>query len=372
MEEIVVRAKPAKLLTEVARRDIRAVTDPAPQGDVFERLLKKETSEFQKLLRQDVTPRDEVMEEVVTKAKRIPKPTYLTRLLGPLSAATSVAELGAMISDQISQTRLDEAGREATATDFPGPDTAVRTIQPERIPEIVVKAKRVSQRAARPKFNFPTARVLSGVGTFAELMAIPSKIGEPRPLDLSEIQATAPDLSKIRVESSALPDALQATLPETSPTRKTKTQAQKAPPTVTLPTLFSWPVTAIRNKLKTKTQMQKSPPNNVLPVVFRDPIVKTAPMPIPNPLLDNAPPDKFRPTRLTRSQPRVVPFRVPRTQTARAGFCPPCPKKTKTVKKRRECWKKLVREFADPRRDKVYKWERIDCKTGRPIKKRNR
>lgn len=337
-EEITVRAKRLKKRGASITRAPRVETG----GDLFERLLRKEPSDFQRLMKGPVTPKPEVIEEVVATAKRLPKPTVLTRLLGPLSAATSVAEIGAMIADQISQQKLDEAGEIATREVKAKPDTPVKTIKqpkPEVIDEIIVTAPRA---AVRPKFNFPTARVAQGVKSFGELLQMPSTLGQPRPDVKPETTIKAPDLSLLRVTSAAVPVALLATM--------TAVKSSFAP--------------------KTKTKAQREKIIKQLPTVFSDPQTFRAPMPAPNPLADMASPPRTRYTALTDVQPRMVEFRVPATQTQRAAFCPPCPKKTETKKKRRQCWKKLVREFADPRKDKVYKWERIDCRTGRPFKRK--
>ena len=303
---------------------------PVTGEEFFQSLLDKPVSkkpppsEFEKLLEKPVRPR----EEIVAKAKRPPPPSRLpfalrsfslSRLLGPLSAATSVADIGARIVDQISQMRLDEVGAIATLTDEPPPDTPLQTIPEEEIEEIVAVAKRRPQRPPPP---LPPIRGYRDVETFSDLMARPYI-----PID--------------------------ARVPETPP-------AEIAPPT--LP----------KQKPKTKPKLQPPPPGQVLPgPIFGSSVTMLGPMPSPNPLGTGDPP-RFRPTGLTQPRERLVPFRVPSTQAQLSGICPPCPKGTTTRKKRRECWKKLVQERRNPADDKVYKWEQIDCDTGRSLRPRFR
>lgn len=63
----------------------------------------------------------------------------------------------------------------------------------------------------------------------------------------------------------------------------------------------------------------------------------------------------------TRLRPRVDNAR--RTQRG----CPPCKKDKKRKERRRECWKKLVKESWDPEQDESFNWVRINCFTGREL-----
>ena len=297
---------------------------PVTGEEFFQSLLDKPVSkkpppsEFEKLLEKPVRPR----EEIVVKAKRPParlpaalRGFSLARFLGPLSSATSVADIGARIVDQISQMRLDEVGAIATLTDEPPPDTPLQTIPDPPMTEIIVTAKRRPQRPPPP---IPPIRGYRNVETFSDLMARPYI-----PID--------------------------ARVPDTPP-------AEIAPPTLPL----------------AKSDSAQLPPGQVLPPIFGPSATMLGPMPSPNPLTGGMEPPRFRPTGLTEPRERLVPFRVPRTQAQLSGICPPCPKGTTTRKKRRECWKKLVQERRNPADDKVYKWEQIDCDTGRSLRPRFR
>lgn len=98
--------------------------------------------------------------EIVVKAKRIPKAiSGLLRFGGPV---TFVADIAGRMADQISRRRLDEAGEVATRTVRPGPDTKVRTIEPETIPEIFVTAKR--KPVERPRITRRDLRNFRNLG----------------------------------------------------------------------------------------------------------------------------------------------------------------------------------------------------------------
>jgi len=123
---------------------------------------------------------------------------------------------------------------------------------------------------------------------------------------------------------------------------------------------------------RTQTQFEIEPPNVPRPTRTTTPQLPTVPLPVTQPF----PGRSGGGMGLTRVGTRVLPSRQvrprprPQTQTLMQGYCPPAPKCTETEKRKKMrtvCWRKLVKEKRDPAKDKEYKWERIDCDTGRPI-----
>jgi len=255
-----------------------------------------------------------IIDEIIVKAKRIPKPPigFVRAFAGP---ALFAADVGARIVDQISRQRLDEIGRIATLTDPAKPDTPVATIQPEVIPEIVVTAK-------RPAPTRPPSRLL--------LPADSGFIGDPR------------------VRLGAGRPRLVSTVSVPKPTLPTK----KKPLISSLPAFPGEPLTLV-------------PPQST-----SRPAVTTRPQTIPRSRLlgigSGGTPTVI--PGLTGVGAGGVP--LPQTSPVRvaSGFCPPCPKaKKKKETKRRKCYKKLVEERRNKSSDKEFRWTRIDCDTGREL-----
>lgn len=168
---------------------------------------------------------------------------------------------------------------------------------------------------------------------------------KPKPQPIPEIVVTgkrpAPSIQWARIPWLSF--LFDMSLPFSAPKPKTQTEFKIDPPAVSKPT---------------STKAPASP--GILPW--------SQPAPFGGP--------EFPTGNLTRlKEPGLPSPRTqirPRTQTQaiRSGYCPPPPKCTKEKKPNRtECWRKLVKEHRRPELDKEYKWERIDCDTGRPIPK---
>jgi len=156
--------------------------------------------------------------EIKVIAKRLPKPVSMLPFGGPLIFG---ADILAQIADRISRGRLDDAGRVATRTVRPGPDTKVKTIQPEKIPEIIVKGKRPPVKSPRftrrdlkrfkdfraPRVDFPDQRPT----------AVPTSIGKPKTPSKKK-----PKLFDL-VSSNQQPRSVQLGIPRRVPGQPTTT-----------------------------------------------------------------------------------------------------------------------------------------------------
>ena len=164
--------------------------------------------------------------EIKVVAKRLPKPVSMLPFGGPLIFG---ADILAQIADRFSRMRLDEAGRVATRTVRPGPDTKVKTIQPEKIPEIIVKGKRPPVKSPRftrrdlkrfkdfraPRVDFPDQRPT----------AVPTSIVKPKTPSKKK-----PKLFDL-VSSNQQPRSVQLGIPRRRPGQ----------PTTTTPTTTGFP-----------------------------------------------------------------------------------------------------------------------------------
>lgn len=249
-----------------------------------------------------------IIDEIVVKAKRVKPPIGLVRAFaGP---ALFAADVSARIVDQISRQRLDEIGRIATLTDPPKPDTPVRTIKPETIPEIIVTAKR------------PTRRPISPLPGRIDISRDP--LGDPR---VGLVRPTIPAISPVKVPKPTIPG---------------KTKRPKSP-LLAFPDMGLTPV---------------SPPRSRPATIPRSRLLNIGGT--PNPAITPG---------LTGSNVAGVPSLQTAPVRVRANTCGPCPKpKRDKDKKRTKCYKKLVEERRTSSRDKVFKWTRIDCDTGRELR----
>jgi len=255
------------------------------------------------------------IEEIIVTGVKQPK--TFGRLLGPVGAgALLLGDIGAKLADQISQRKLDEAGRLATRTIPPKPDTPVATIQPEVIPEIVVTAK---QPRPRPAIGL-TGFVGGMLGLYSEpigKLPVGARVSEPaspriappkRPKKPTTIGVSADPLTRI-------PFDMVGSEPRFSRTRE--------------------PAPIPRSRLLgIGTGQPKSIPGI------------------------NA--------GLTGANVFALP--LPQTQT-RSAICAPCPRaKRKKRQRRTKCYRQLVKQGRYASRDKTSKWAQIDCDTGKTIK----
>lgn len=327
LEEIIVTASAAAVA--------KAQKASAVSSSQFQQLMTRGPTEFGRLLRK---PSLLPIDEIVVTAKRPAAKAILRGALGTVGGViTGAATVGAMMADQISQRKLDEAFRVLMREPVKPKDTPVRVKQEEPIPEIVVTGKR---RPTRPKFRFlPERQPLGDV--FSGLMARPAfDAPSVKPIDLKVDSPTLPEIFPDPIPTFDLRTQTQRRSERRSPRRSPRlilaTLAELVPETVARPlaTTFTQP----RTQPRTRTQPRRTRPD------VRSP--------------------------LTGFQPSMLTSPLPQTQPRMAGFCPPCPKKTRTVKKRNKCYKVLVKERRDPRRDKKHRWVEIDCDTGRELRKK--
>ncbi len=215
------------------------------------------------------------------------------------------ADIIGQITNVISQRRLDEVGYLATRTVKPKPDTPVKTISPEIIDEIVVTAKR--PRAKRPD-------ILRDFST--------------RDIDFFDSGAGFP---------SQKPTAVKFAVKSPKRIPKPKLPFDLDP--------FTFTRTNIRpgERGSPSAQPRTGPRSTLLNI-----------------------PKRTTPGDLTRFNPQVIglPITASSPQLA-GGSCGPCPKPKE--KKRKKCYKGLMKQGRFARNDKFTKWVEINCRTKREI-----
>lgn len=341
LEEIIVTASAAAVA--------KAQKAGAVANSQFQSLMTRGPTEFGRLLRKpSLLPlRGDLIEEIIVTAKKpaakAASRAFIRGLLGTAGGAiTGVATVGAMMAEEISQQKLDEAFAELMKEPVKPKDTPVRVKQDEPIPEIIVKAKRPRKR---PRFRFLPERQLIG-DVFTDVMSRPA-------FDTPTVQ----DI-EIKVDSPTLPEIF----PDPIPKFDLRTQTQRRSERRTSP----------RTRTRTQPRPRALPQTlaELLPDTSPNPLQTTFAQPKTKPKTKTQPKRKRPSTRtlLTGFQPGMLTSPLPQTAPQMAGFCPPCPKPTRTVKKRNKCYKTLVKEARDPRRDKKYRWIEIDCDTGRELR----
>lgn len=241
--------------------------------------------------------------EIVVTGRRIAP--IVGRVLGPV---VNIVDIVSQVATEFSIQRLDEAGRLATQTVESRRDSPVQTMQPEVLPEIVVKAQRIVPRTLTQTLDFSLPR------TTLPQVLLPKSFLFPSQTPTAEPKITVPK-PKLRQRS------------------ETKTQQLTQILTGTLPQIqfLTNPKNISRSRLlrigRTGTRTDQ---------LTRD---------------------------LTGVQTRVLSSpKLAQTQ------CPPCKQKRK--KNRTKCYKTLVKQKLNPANDKVYKLVQINCDTGREIYKR--
>lgn len=285
-----------------------------------------------------------VIEEIIATAPRQTVTTTASRLAG-FNLAGLGAWVGGMILAEglreVSQARLDEAGRLAVAPVPPKPDTPLRTIQPEVIPEVIVTAQRQYERPPMPQFfdrDFDPdpwflETVYPRVMPTTPTITTPVDIPAPQP-----VTAPAP-------APATMPQPL--TIPQFTPFAEPTVSPATRPATA--------PAPAIGPGLMPSLQ----------PFVSPAPAPGLAPGTVPGvtALPGLMPGTQVRPG--TSTQPRTGLF---------ASMCPtPAQVRAKCKKEknkpRRRCYRKLVKERRLPSMDEIYNWAEIDCDTGRELRK---
>ena len=251
--------------------------------------------------------------EIIVKGK-IPASRF-GRLLGPWGAGVVFfGDIGAKLADAISQRKLDEAGRRATATDPPkwvgeyiDPTTKVPVPLVAPIPEIVVTAKRPPpQRIPAPTEFMPADyffQEIGGrtVGTNFEPVAKTPIIAAPK---VAVKEKTKPKLPLVFPGFTTIPGTGFGTGSVTEPLPRSRLLGIGKP------------------KLKVAAGGTGLSGAGSLPGFAL----------------------------ATQTQPTLA-----------GSGCQPCPKK-KRKKPRTVCYRKMVNEARLESNDKTFKWEKIKCR----------
>lgn len=267
-----------------------------------------------------VPPAAQPIPEIRVTAARpssIPALGSAARLAGRFAFVGALGVTAADLLRMVSQNRLDEAWQNLRLTEGAPRrrDTPVQTIVPETIPEIIVTAPRpfpASPILPNP-FIFPDPGFISPV-------RVPRTAPQVRPSP--QIEIPAPPLPTIRPTRAPA----QSPSPLVSPVTNPLTWVSPG----RLPSIRPRP--RFRPRPRTQTRAQSRP--------------------------------QLRGNLQTLYENLAQPS--PAAQQARKK-CPPCKKDKKKDERREECFKKMVEERAYERWDKVYKWQEIDCVTGRPL-----
>lgn len=254
--------------------------------------------------------------EIVVTAKRLKVATgFASRLALPVSIAEGSGRLGAAIARELQRQAIDELADWATRTDYPGPDTKVRTmpkVKTETAPAPAREMEEIIVTARRPRAT-----------TFAE----PG-------LTRSQIAGFQRDMMTQSGAGFSVGTITAPTIPQVKTKTKTKTLTQIATRTKTL----TLPITGVSTRRSTALGIGTGVATGVLTGVA------TGVMPATS----------------VSVQSQVTQF----TRTGqRTKYCKPKPKKART-----QCWKKLVKEARFESQDKVSKWVKINCDTGRELR----
>ncbi len=369
-EEIVVRA-PRR-----ARSDIRRFRGPAVGGMGSGREFGVGRGAARRPTVPVPAPASPIDEITVTARRIVPR---VIRLGGPLTFA---ADIAARMADVMSQRRLDEAGYLATRPVIARPDTPVQTIPPDVIPEIVVTAPRPSLGRPAPvivprRRAIPRRRIVPERRPFRP----PRRPAQPVPPVIPQPALPRPTRRRRLTPVPPLRWPMNPNLPVPAtpnlpgrpafPIQPRPTRTPDNVPTRPVPTITPGPTPIAPSPIFTPVGPagQPAPPTPVIaPAPGPQPAPGNIPTPATFPLSDPAVLTTLQEQVLRLGETSVAQFAVPRTQLAAASICPPCPPSKKDKDKRRtECYKKMVYERAYPRWDDEYKWEEIDCLTGRPI-----
>lgn len=269
-----------------------------------------------------------VIEEIVVTASRTSQLAAAARAARFNVAGIAgwlVGSLAAEILRDVSQARLDVAGELATRTIPARPDTPVRVMEPEVIPEIVVTARR--QELVRP----PMPQFFSVDDDPFVMQTVYPRYAEPAPSVSPIVDAPL---------QIPMPTPLVAPLPLATP----------------LPLAMPQPF----------PQPFPQPSTQPFPQPSAQPFPQPAAQPMPQPSVQ--PGTGTVPKSLTGSQTGVLPF-----TGLQAGLCPPATKtrtkcKKDKDKRRNKCYRQLVKQARYGRADKISKWAEIDCDTGRTIR----
>lgn len=319
------RAK--KAAAAAAKKALPVLEKVAPAVNLVEDLLTPKPKYL------PVLYKPPVMDEVIVTAKRLPR---LASALGRASLPLTLAEVGGYLLKGVlreaGRQAFEELGQKVTRTVPARPDTPVQTIpqaQPaELMPEVIVTAKR------RPR---------------------PTKLAERVNVDLlsnwfntemlrNTMQQTASKVGVSPVVALATPTVPQV---KTRTKTKTKTMTDVLTQTGTLTDPLTGTRTYTYTLPATSTAVKRSTLLGIGTGVASSVGVIT------------------NPATITGVSTFSKLSQVSKLRQA-TKYCQPCPRKRK--KRRKKCYRQLVKQGRTESRDKISKWAEINCETGRTIK----
>lgn len=275
-----------------------------------------------------------VIEEIITTAPRPNAPPVVSGWAQFFSRMGLPALVGAVggftareIFEELGEQMLEESYAELMAPDsFVPYETPVLPMQPEVLPEIIVREQRLTAIQA---LQYPP------LPQFFPLEA------DPDPWIMQPIVPRTMPQTRPQVETFT--EIPLPTFPEVAPARPAVVPL--ASPRVEIaPFVQPW------TQPWTHTQPQTSP--RVQPQIQTEPLTS----------LENALQQSVR----TSLSQQLAQQTLTQTQ-ASAARCPPCKKGKEREKPRDRCYKKLVKESVYPSWDESYEWTEIDCLTGREL-----
>jgi hypothetical protein len=303
----------------------------------------------------------QLMPEIIVKGKAPPRPAFAGAGSAAVrfNLATFFATVGGFLVSNIlrdvSQARLDEAGRIATEPVLAPPDSPLRVMQPEPLTEIVVTAQRIQPETLLRRLPMPPPLITPDFDPFIMVPFVPREL--PRPATLPVEAVPAPQIPSPTRSPINVPQTRPATIPTrrriARPSVRPSIQPGTAPQVAPAPTPFASPIPSVSPATQPATRPTVRP--SVAP--------STGIEALTNPLTDF----RRRLVESTRSERRAQ----LQTQVATAqSECPPppqCKKDEELEKPRDRCFKQLVKQGLFQSMDRTYDWEEIDCITGRPI-----
>lgn len=306
-------------------------------------------------------PAEPPIPEIVVTAKK--PPTYPASIFFGLGAAWQGTE-ASLLTRNI-PTAFERLLQQQTPSAFER--LLQQPVRKRVMEEIVVKAPKPS----------PLLTGLQRLNIFATLSSVLGTLGAEVARDISQARLEREYGWLMAEQHLRRPDSPLQTIAEPAPIPEIVVKGRRPAPSIEWARFpwspfafdFSLPFEAYRPQ--TQTEFELAPPQVERPTRTLPPGQPLAgPIPWAQPFGE---PPTIRPD-LTRFQEPALPSprtrTQPRTQTdaIREGYCPPAPECTKEDEPdRTECWRKLVKEHRRPEMDKEYKWERIDCDTGRPL-----
>ena len=265
------------------------------------------------------------IEEIIVKGTRLRTATaFASRLALPITVASEGGKIISMIARELQRQAIDELAEWVLRPEIPKPDTAVRTM-----PQVKTKADVATSR-------FPAQQMQEIVVTARRPRAL--TYAEPaisreqmRSFDLDMLQQTGVGFSAGTITAPTIPQVKT----------KTRTRTATFPQVRTRTKQLTLPITGTGTRRSTLLGIGTGVATGIATGIA---------------------------TGVGTGVATGVATQSKLAQVTRVGqktkYCKPRPKKKRTV-----CWKKLVKEARFESQDKVSKWIKINCDTGRELRK---